>query len=297
MRRLSTGLLLSIAFALALPAPAFLSQRSALATETTPDDPADILQEQRSRGQAAARILDRKVSTFESDHFIVHVTVDETQVRDVPKLAEDAYRRFFSVMAAQESEFVWKGKVVVYVLGPAQFTEFSRQAHGREGGAREAYFRAVLDQAELVLPWLDAPDRFRQDLTHEATHLLLHFYRSPGHVPNWLQEGLAQWFEFDAFPDCAARRQAHDTVARDSTKVRMRGLADLIKGNGPKSASDLSGYAYSWSFTAFLMDTRRPELLQFIGLLKRDVDQDRAARQAFAKDLTALEREWAVSAK
>lgn len=261
---------------------------------SSPPDPAKVLEEQRSRGQAAQRLLGVAVRTFESEHFIVHSTFDEAQGKDVPALAEAVYRQFVSVFKVAPDEFTWTGKVVVYALARREeFAEFSAKAHGFAGNAAGAYFRAAGAQAELVVPRNGDMERFRQDLTHEGTHLLLHFYRKPGGVPNWLQEGLAQWFEFKAFPDCKACTDSRALLKKDPAEKLSTGLADIVKDDRPRESSDLAGYSYVWGFVAYLVEKRPGEFVAFVRELKDGAGREQAAQKAFGEGFAQLVDSWA----
>lgn len=285
----------SVGLQIMLCAAVTLSWTGALraTTQEARPDAARTVEEQRARGEAAGRLLGRTVRTFESKHFIVHTTLDDAEGAEIPKLAEESYQRFRDAMGIDEKDFRWTGKVVVYVLsGGEEFATFSEKAHGYQGGASGAYFRAALDQAELVLPRTQDAQRFKQDLTHEASHLLLHFYKQPGRVPNWLQEGLAQWFEFKGSPDSKAETEARKTVAGDPADKQLGQLNRLLKEGYPKEAADVAGYTYAWSFVDYLMDARRAELVRFMGELKDGADQEQAAKKTFGEDLSQLEKSW-----
>ncbi len=253
---------------------------------------AKVLAEQRRRGEAASTLLGRAVRTFESEHFIVHTTFSDADGEKIPGMAEAAYERFVKALDARAGEFCWTGKVVVYVLaGGEEFMTFSREAHGVEGGTT-AYFRASDAQAELVIPRNDTGDHFEQDLTHEATHVLLHFYRVPGSVPPWLHEGLAQTLEFQAFPKCRERTEAQERVKKGLEDNEAVGLVRLVKEARPASSSDLTGYAYSWSVVDNLLTSRPDEMRAFVRQLKDGTTQEEAVQKAFRTSLEALEAWW-----
>ena len=256
-------------------------------------DPARVLEEQRARSDVTAKLLGVAVKTVESEHFIVHTTFDAVDAKKISDGLEEIDRQFKEALGVQDKEFVWTGKVVVYAFAkPEEFATFSEKAHGYQGGAGGAYFRAALDQAELVLPRKGNDERFKQDLTHEATHLLLHFYRRPGLIPNWLQEGLAQWAEFKAVPQCQARADSRKRIASDLAQRKLLRLTALVDDGRPVSADDVVAYAYAWSLVDFLADTRRDKLVRFVRELKDGVEQSVAAKKVFGDDIPNLEPQW-----
>lgn len=257
-------------------------------------DPEKILQEQRSRAEVTAKLLGVPVSTLESDNFIIHTTFDRAGRAGLTRLAEKLYRRFRRTLGARsQEEFVWTGKVVVYAFARREeFTEFSEKAHQFPGAAAGAYFRAAAGQAELVVPANGGRKRFEQDLTHEATHLLLHFYRHPGRIPNWLHEGMAQSFEFKAFRRCRAHLDSRSRIAKDLREKRLLKVAQFVGKDRPQLASDLMGYAYAWSFVDYLIERRRSQLIKFIRELKDGTESREAARKAFGAELSELEPSW-----
>ena len=256
-------------------------------------DPEQVLVEQRGRAEIAGKLLLRKFSTRETVHFIVHTTVPDRLGNSIDDLVEKGvYERLSKVLNVPEGRFGWKGKVVVYVLGDGrELSEFALKAHSFPGQAA-AYFRAVEGQAELVLSRGTGEDRFKQDLTHEMTHLMVHYYVYPHRAPNWLQEGLAQSAEFEALPRAAARKESIDIIRRDLAGGAMMKLTELVGVDRPRSPSDLSGYAYAWSFVDYVKARRPAVLTAFLGLLKEGADPDEAFRQAFGADRAALEAAW-----
>lgn len=254
----------------------------------------EVLAEQRTRGEVTGKLLGVTVATLESKHFIIHTTFDEADRDSLTALAERLHQRFSRTFAVKSSkEFAWTGKVVIYAFARReQFTDFSERAHSFRGTAAGAYFRAAGKQAELVVPRNGTREHFEQDLTHEATHLFLHFYRRTGRIPNWLHEGLAQSVEFKAFPKCPARTDAVTRISQDLSRKGLMKLRDLIDQDRPTAASDLVGYAYAWSFVDYLLEKRRTQLIRFIRELKDGTDLDKAAGKAFGVGLTELEPSW-----
>ena len=250
-------------------------------------DPAKILQEQRDRGEVTSKLLGVPVVTLESEHFIIHTTFERGDAAGLSAFAEKLYGRLRRALGAGSDEaFTWTGKVVLYAFARRdEFTEFAERAHRFPGRVAGAYFRAVSGQAELVVARNGGRKRFEQDLTHEATHLFLHFYRHPGRVPNWLHEGMAQSFEFEAFRSCQAHVNARKRIARDLAAHKLMKLDDLLGPDRPGSASDLAGYDTAWSFVEYLRKKRRSQLLNYLRELKDGADSGQAAKKAFGVEL------------
>jgi hypothetical protein len=142
--------------------------------------------------------------------------------------------------------------------------------------------------AEIIPPHSD--EAWIQDvIPHEIAHLFFHQAVHDGMAswPAWLDEGLAQYYEFGS-PDPALERAAH--AARRGTLLP---LASLSGGFGRNPVQVRLSYDQSLSAVTYLLETWDGEGLQGLILLFRQGKSPRAAiEQALGITWEEFEAGW-----
>ena len=101
-------------------------------------------------------------------------------------------------------EPVWKGKCLVLAfLKEEDFTAFEHrfmqtQMKGAHGNCHPTSDRRVV----MACHRGDDPSTFAHMLVHETSHGFNHRWMSPTHLPNWLNEGIAEWAGTQVVPAC-----------------------------------------------------------------------------------------------
>ena len=129
----------------------------------------------------------------------------------------------------------------------------------------------------------EAQDRWAAVLAHEFTHSFLHRYRGTASIPNWLNEGLAEWVEHELFPREAYRRRALQ---------RSRQVPDL--GDGFFEARNIEGpdYAVAHTMVEMLIEQDLLAFRELIHDVKGGDDIDAALMRRFNVDRQGLEAAW-----
>ena len=97
---------------------------------------------------------------------------------------------------------------------------------------RRAYFVGTSHDLAVYTYW---GDRIQEDLRHEYTHGLLH--SSMKHVPLWLDEGLAEYFEIDS----PARTHVNERYVRRLDEMHAKGWKPDISGSNRSRTSTTCG--------------------------------------------------------
>ncbi len=138
--------------------------------------------------------------------------------------------------------------VVVYLFQDEQrYTRYMRATHPNLP-SRRAFFIGTSSQLSVYAYW---GEQVREDLRHEYTHGLLH--ASLDHVPLWLDEGLAEFFE--------VQRESPNRINQE----HAAGLAEmLVHGWQPNlrrmeqlddvSQMQRADYQEAWAWTHFLLN-------------------------------------------
>ncbi|WP_169972722.1 hypothetical protein [Tautonia rosea] len=175
----------------------------------------------------------------------------------------------------------------VYILDDNQaFTTFL-MFHHPELPNRRAFFLAVGDVAAV---YTARGSHLEEDLRHEATHALLH--RAVGHVPLWLDEGLAEYFEVQpqALPtEAVARFRKLAGSYREGWRPDLKRL-EAVEQVAVMSPTD---YREAWAWTVLLLHgPRRQSLVAHLEQLRTEGELAPSISERLRKDLAQLNRQF-----
>lgn len=121
-------------------------------------------------------------------------------------------------------------------------------------------------------------EQFDVDLRHETTHALLH--SALPHVPLWLDEGLAEYFEMPA----EHRADGHPYLDGQAWRGRL-GLIERLSALEQKQELSEMGkaeYRSAWAWTHFMLHgppEAREELINYLEDLRADVPAEPLSRR------------------
>lgn len=262
--------------------------------ELTSEQVARIVAEQLDRGKDVHRVTGRTVATLDTDHFIIHTTFGKVEHKPLMMLCEKLYRGFDRIFRiSQNNDRMWDGKCVMYLFADrGAFVKFAEEVHHYPGRLGGGYFRARGGQCEVVIPMLAGVDRFKETMVHEGAHAFLHFYRDPGHIPTWVHEGVAQYFEFTEFPESSMRQRRLHTVAAGVRSGKILPLRTLANSRRPTSGADGEAYAYSYSYVSYMIHKSPRKFADFVRALKAGTEPEEALETGFGWDFDEMQKRW-----
>src|ERR1700722_1857701 len=151
-----------------------------------------------------------------------------------PELAKEILRALEAHFSAIESElnFTPPDSIGVVLYTQQAFADMTR-APGWVGALNDGRIRVPVQGLSGVTPELS------RVLKHELTHSFVR-QKTRGHVPTWIQEGLAQWMEGQRSGDSAGM------LVEVYRKGQATSLGQL-EGSWMGLPSDQAGYAYGWA--------------------------------------------------
>lgn len=151
-----------------------------------------------------------------------------------PALARDVLRTLEGHFSAIESElsFTPPDSIGVVLYTRQAFGDITR-APGWVGAQNDGRIRVPVQGLTAVTPELS------RILKHELTHSFV-AQKTRGHVPTWIQEGLAQWMEGKRAGDTA------DALLQNFQQGKMTPLPQL-EGSWIALPEESVAYAYAWS--------------------------------------------------
>lgn len=223
------------------------------------------------------------------DHFIVHYLNDAAQPKEVIRKAEFYYNRIAEDLGYPRYSNFWqwgnRAKIFIHPSREA-FQKATGQPEWSHGMA--SYFDKSIHAIEGNENFLDTV------LPHEIAHLTFRdFVGLKGHIPLWMDEGVAQWEEdakrreaLEAMPALAARGEVF-TIERLTTM-------DVRRETDPGKVGLF--YAQAISLVDFLVRSYGPSSFTVFCRELRDgkkLEQAlRAAYPASLPSIDAMEDRW-----
>ncbi len=259
-----------------------------------PPDAKKVVEAQLAMGPEVEKAAGEKVSTFETEHFVIHTTFPPADRRLLEDLSEKLYRGFDRIFQIDEhKDRMWDGKCLAFLFKDREgYVKFATVVDHFPGGSSGGYFRAAGRQCEIVIPNVGGLDRFKETMVHEGTHAFLHFYRVPGRVPRWVQEGTAQYYEFEEFPKSAILTTINGIVTNGVKSGKILGIAPLEESDRPKLGTDVEGYAWCYTYVSYLIHVDPKKYAEFIRGMKAGLEPQEALKKAFGWDYAQLQKEY-----
>ncbi len=237
--------------------------------------------------------------TEETAHYSVHTDIDPAVCREAARLLEEAFELFNQQLvrlpvpdpAARFSVFLFSGQA-------------GYQAYLQEVlGARHPHTAGLYNPALRQLLIWNVPDRAQmlRTVRHEALHQYLD--RLNSRVPNWLNEGIAEYFErlggATRRPELGAVSAEHLRALRvaldEPGRLRLSPLRDFIDISDADfyGSSFARSYAQSWAIVHFLRHESDQSRARFARILESIAKGDGAEdiRSAFLEGGTASDLE------
>jgi len=208
------------------------------------------------------------------------VVLDQLVIHSETPLPE--HHRLLQELVDQRSAIVTRlglpvsGEPINIYLFPTadRFNEFMRKEYPGLPD-RRAFFVETDTRLNVYAYW---GDRVAEDLRHEVAHGYLHAV--VGHIPLWLDEGLAEYFEVGR--GRSGLNVAHVQELRDAVSRGWRpNLRRLEKLDDAGALTQLD-YAEAWAWVHFLLETtsdRQAFLKNYLQLLLRNDSAEPMAHQ------------------
>jgi FimV-like protein len=234
-----------------------------------------------------------------SPHYLLVGDTTESELREVA-IRFEQFRNAFSQLFPATGLSSSVPTTVVVFKDFDSYKDFRPLYRGKPSGFI-SYFQSGLDINYIALPLDRDRESLYVKLFHESVHLLID--SQSRRVPDWLNEGLAQYYSTFEF-DIAANKNAlgkpvagHVALLRQNKLLPLATLFAVDRASADYNESERSGLfnAQSWAFVHYLMtanDGRRQlQLLRFVEMTAAGAPFEKSFRQSFKADYETLEAE------
>jgi hypothetical protein len=224
--------------------------------------------------------------------FIVATDIPAAQMTPYVKSLDQMHDFLCDLYGIPRGEPVWKGKcLVVAFLREQDFQAFeARFMKVRMQGAHGLCHQSGDGRVVMACHRGDDAPAFAHMLVHETSHGFNHRWMSPERLPNWLNEGIAEWVGTKVVPgsDQVPLKEAHalDFMRRTGTL----GPEFLTREN-----IDAVQYGMASSMVKFLAGRDLRKFAAFVQGIKEGMPVEESLQQAFKLSLDDLVKAYGAA--
>lgn len=227
-----------------------------------------------------------KLVISETHEFIM---VSDMPARDIgPYVANlDSMHDFLcDLYGIPRGEPVWKGKCLVFAfLNEADFLAFEGRFMGNAGVQGVHGLCHQYSDGRVIMSCYrgDQADAFAHMLVHETSHGFNHRWMSPERVPNWLNEGIAEWVGTQVVPHS---RQV--PLKEAMSKAYMQQSGSLGPQFLTRNNIDAIQYGISSALVRFLVTRDRKKFAEFVRGIKEGQTAEESLQAAYKGSINDL---------
>jgi FimV-like protein len=234
-----------------------------------------------------------------SPNYLLVGDASEREIREVA-IRFEQFRKAFSQLFPASGLASSVPTTVVVFKDFDSYRDFRPHYQGRPTEFL-SYFQSSFDINYIALPLGGDGESLYVKLFHESVHLLLD--SQARRLPDWLNEGLAQYYSTFEFDPAANRNSLGKPVAGSLALLRKNRLLPLAalfavdRASADYNERERSGIfnAQSWALVHYLMTAnggrRQLQLLRFIEMTAAGAPHEKSFRQSFKTDYETLEAE------
>lgn len=185
-------------------------------------------------------------------------------------------------------EPVWLGKcLVIAFLREEDFAAFeARFFDGAPRGVHGLCHQRGDGRVIMACHRGDDAPSFAHMLVHETSHGFNHRWMSTVRLPNWLNEGIAEWVGTQVVPAC---RQVPLKEARALELMRARRtMGEGFFDPGPDAHIQPDQYGIASSLVRFMATRDRKKFADFVQGIKEGLDVETSLKESFRASLSDL---------
>jgi hypothetical protein len=169
---------------------------------------AQSVEELREFAVEAQQTMQKRLALYETQYFLFYTDLDPREARRWAQLLDRMYHRMIEMFGLEPGVNIFRGKCLVFVFREAvDYRRFQITVHGTDPGMSAGMCHSFGNGYNHVAFYRQERDEeFAHVLVHETSHAFIHRYRSPVHIPVWLNEGLAEAVATELAPGGWGRR-------------------------------------------------------------------------------------------
>jgi len=224
----------------------------------------------------------------QTHEFLVATDIPPAQMAPFTATLDVMHDFFCDLYGIPRGEPVWKGKCLVIAFRRAEdFAAFEPRFMKVETRGAHGLCHQRSD-GRVVMACHQGNDQsaFAHMLVHETSHGFNHRWMSPQHLPNWLNEGIAEWVGTQVVPNC---RQVPMKEARAVEFMKVGGSvgADFF-ADGPGHHIAAVQYGIASGLVKFMVARDRKRFAAFVRGIKEGMTVEESLQTSFDASLADL---------
>lgn len=233
--------------------------------------------------------MNHKMGSTQTERFLVYSDMPRKESRYWVSLLDKMYVRLCEVFDLDKDKNIWNGKCLLLFFNDREdFLKYNQTAYGSNpAGAAGICWQFGNGDVHISMWRQQQEKELAHTLVHEAVHGFLFRYQSSHHVPNWLNEGLAEYISVSLVDAPRYPRRAND--ARSFVKKRGR-LDNFL------SAQNIIGehYGLAYDVTDLMVEENRKGYVAMIQGIKEGLSAEESFEQKYG---AAIDRVFQYYAK
>jgi hypothetical protein len=228
------------------------------------------------------------LAVSQTHEFLVATDIPPAQMAPFTAKLDAMHDFLCDLYGIPRGEPVWKGKcLVIAFLREEDFVAFEpRFMKVETGGAHGLCHQRSDGRVVMACHRGDDASAFAHMLVHETSHGFNHRWMSPSHLPNWLNEGIAEWVGTQVVPNC---RQVPMKEARAAEFMKTGGsVGDDFFAAGPDHHINPVQYGIASSLVKFMVARDRKKFAAFVRGIKEGMSVDESLKTSFDASLADL---------
>jgi hypothetical protein len=228
------------------------------------------------------------LAVSQTHEFIVATDIPAAQMAPFTAKLDAMHDFLCDLYGIPRGEPVWKGKcLVIAFLREEDFVAFEpRFMKVETGGAHGLCHQRSDGRVVMACHRGDDASAFAHMLVHETSHGFNHRWMSPEHLPNWLNEGIAEWVGTQVVPHC---RQVPMKEARAVEFMKAGGsFGPNFFAVGPDHHIAAVQYGIASSLVKFMAARDQKRFAAFVRGIKEGMSVDESLRASFDASLADL---------
>ena len=221
------------------------------------------------------------LAVSKTHEFLVATDIPAAQMAPYTAKLDAMHDFLCDLYGIPRGEPVWKGKcLVIAFLREEDFAAFEpRFMKVETQGAHGLCHQRSDGRVVMACHRGNDASAFAHMLVHETSHGFNHRWMSPEHVPNWLNEGIAEWVGTQVVPNC---RQVPMKEARAAEFMKAGGgLGADFFAIGPDHHIDAVQYGIASSLVKFMVARDRKKFASFVRGIKEGMSVEQSLKESF----------------
>ncbi|MFI4860670.1 MAG: hypothetical protein ACIAXF_08325 [Phycisphaerales bacterium JB063] len=258
--------------------------------ELSDEEQAELTAALQEQVQGYLDQLNMRLGNTQTERFIVFTDLPRNEAHFWVGLLDRMYDKLCEVFDLDEELNIWRGKCVLIMFNEQRdYLRYNAEVFGNNAqGSAGICYQFPNGDVHIFMFRNNDRDNLAHTLVHEAAHGFLFRYKSSHHVPNWLNEGLAEYLAESLLNNGGSE----DRVPSARRYVQQRGRLDNFL-----TARNIIGphYGIAYDVTKLMIEENRRGYVQMIEGIKEGMSAEESFDERYGASIERVMRYYGSS--